>query len=131
MPPVILDTNVFVAAAFKRSSASATILRSVAHGEHALIWDEATRSETKNVLTRIPPISWDAVASLFQNQNQWNGTVDLQAVEFVSDPEDRKFAALSQATGAVLVSSDSDLLDHRGALNICTPSEFLHQLSNR
>ena len=124
MDRVILDTNVFVAAAFKRQSASARIVRAVRESKLAMIWDAPTRAETQNVLTRIPPVSWDRIADLFLDQNRWDDGTDLSAVQFVSDPEDRKFAALSLATGAMLISSDSDLLDYRSVLNVCTPSEF-------
>ena len=122
---VILDTNVFVGAAFKRQSASARILQAVRDRDLALIWDEQTQGETENVLTKIPRTSWEAVSDLFLDQNRWEGGTNLMAVQFVSDPEDRKFAALSRATGALLVSSDSDLLEHRSLLDVCTPTECL------
>jgi predicted nucleic acid-binding protein len=128
MDRVILDTNVFVAAAFKRQSASARILQAVRKYQLALIWDAPTRDETRDVLTRIPPISWESVADLFLDQNRWDGGSDLWAVEFVSDVQDRKFAALAKATDTMLVSSDSDLLDHRSVFNVCTPGEFLARI---
>ncbi len=128
---VILDTNVFVGAAFKRQSASARILQAVRDRDLALIWDEQTRGETKNVLTRIPPTSWEAVSDLFLDQNRWEGGTSLMAVQFVTDPEDRIFAALSKATDAVLVSSDKHLLEHRSLLDVCTPTEFLARVDTK
>ncbi len=121
----IFDTNLFVAAGFKPHSASASLIALARSGAITLIWDSATQAETRTVLTRIPPVSWEAVADVFHDQNRWHEGVDLVSVAFVTDPQDRKFAALSMATGATLVSSDSDVLDHRGVLNVCTPSEFL------
>ena len=131
MNRVILDTNVFVSAAFKRQSASARIIKAVRGGALAMIWNVATRLETQTVLTRIPPVSWDEVADLFQEQHRCDSNIDLLAVQFVSDPEDRKFAALAQATGAMLVSSDKHLLEHRSLLDVCTPTEFLARVDTK
>lgn len=121
----IFDTNLFVGAGFKPCSASAQLMQRARSGQVTLIWDIATQSETLRVLTKIPRLSWSAVQGLFVPENQWTSPTDLQAVKFVSDPQDRKFAALSQASGATLVSSDRDLLDHRTHLDVLTPSEYL------
>ena len=128
---VILDTNVFVSTAFNPQSASARIIEAVRGGALAMIWNMATRLETQTVLTRIPPVSWDEVADLFLNQHRCDSNIDLLAVQFVSDPEDRKFAALAQATGAMLVSSDKHLLEHRSLLDVCTPTEFLARVDTK
>jgi predicted nucleic acid-binding protein len=44
----------------------------------------------------------------------------------IPDPDDRKFAALAQAAGPVLISNDRHLLNHRDRmeLTVLTPSEF-------
>lgn len=128
MPRAILDTNVFVGAGFRRSSASARLIEAVREGRLAMIWHEATRAETRRVLTRIPPISWDAVAGVFLPEQEWTGTLDLDAVAFVTDPEDRKFAALSQAACAPVVTSDDDLLAHAGRIVAVKPGTFLGQI---
>ena len=124
----ILDTNVFVGAGFNPASASAALIRAARAGEITLIWDTATRDETRRILTKIPRLSWEDAADAFLPENAWTGGTDLSAVAFVEDPEDRKFAALSLATGATLVSSDSDLLDHRNRLDVMPPTEFLRAL---
>ena len=121
----IFDTNLFVGAAFNRRSASAKLIERVRAGDVTLVWDDATRDETRRILTHIPPIRWEDVADLFAESNRWGGGTHSDAVLFVEDSEDRKFAALALATGATLVSSDSDLLDHRERLPVCTPGEFL------
>lgn len=124
----ILDTNVFVGAGFNLRSASAKLIHAARAGEITLVWDAATQDETRRILTKIPRLSWEAFADVFRSQNEWAGGTDLEAAAFVEDPEDRKFAALSRATGATLISSDSDLLDHRDRLNVMPPSEFLRTL---
>jgi predicted nucleic acid-binding protein len=44
----------------------------------------------------------------------------------VTDPDDRTFAALAHAAGAILISNDDDLLRHRDRLGVTvlTPSAF-------
>ena len=125
---IILDTNVFVGAGFNRRSASAQLIETARAGDLDLIWDVATRDETRRVMTKIPRISWDSVADVFLPEHEWRTGTDLVAVGFVEDPEDRKFAALSQATGATLISSDSDLLDHADRLDVVPPGRFLDAL---
>ncbi len=124
----IIDTNVFVGAGFNRRSASAQLIQAARAGEITLVWDAATRDETRRILEKIPRISWEAVADVFKPEDEWTGETDLTAVSFVEDSEDRKFAALSLVTGATLISSDSHLLDHRDRLDAMPPTEFLKTL---
>ena len=126
-PTVVLDTNVFVAAAFKPMSDSGQLVQAVRQGKFHLVWNEPTRRETEALLRKIPPISWDAVAALFEEENRWLGNVDPTAFTSVEDPEDRKFAALASSAGATLLSLDHHLLD-AGLGDRCTiqtPSQFL------
>ena len=120
----ILDTNVFVAAGFKKSSVSAGLLTAVRTGHIQMIWAPETRDETRRLLTKIPPLSWDAAADLFTADGQFTEPLDLGATMFVTDPQDRKFAALSLQSGAVLVSSDDDLLRHADRLDVLNPGAF-------
>ena len=124
----ILDTNVFVAAGFKAGSASARLLAACAAGRLSLVWHESTRRETRAVLERIPRLSWAAAAALFRPEGEHPEPLELAAVAFVEDGEDRKFAALALAAGAPLVSADRHLLDHRGRLPVTTAAEFLRGL---
>lgn len=127
----ILDTNVFVGAGFNPRSASAKLIHAASTGAIILVWDAATQDETRRILTRIPRLSWEAAADAFLPENEWTGGTDLAAAAFVEDPEDRKFAALSLATRATLVSSDSDLLDHRDLLDVMPPTEILRALQSQ
>lgn len=126
----VLDTNVFVAAGFNPRSASARLIGEVRARRLVLVWSEATRRETRSVLERIPRLSWADVASLFAPEGEHPGGTDPAAVSFVTDPEDRKFAALSRASGATLVSADDHLLSHRDRLDVMPPGEFLRTLSS-
>jgi predicted nucleic acid-binding protein len=123
---VVLDTNVFVAAGFNPHSASAQIIESVRAGHLRLVWNETTRSETESVLRQIPPLDWRSFADLFRPEDRSAITVPLERFPHIPDWADRKFAALSKSTGAVLVTADDHLLGtrDRGAIQIMTPDEF-------
>lgn len=127
MSPVraIFDTNVFVGAAFNPRSASARLLGAARDGRIAMVWCDATQAEIQRILKKIPPISWEAVEDLFRIEHCFGDALDLDAVHFVDDPEDRKFAALSIQAGAPVISSDNHLLNHPDRLAVWTPSAFV------
>jgi predicted nucleic acid-binding protein len=123
---VILDTNVFVAAGFKPGSASARILEQVRSGRLRMIWNDETRRETERILSRIPPLGWMRPAHLFREEERYAGKTAPERFDYIRDAEDRKFAALSAAAGAVLITSDSHLLENRdrAAIEVLTPAEY-------
>ena len=127
MEGVVIDTNVFVAALFNKKSASARILEGVRERRFRLIWNQPTRRETEMILRRIPRLDWQKVADLFRPEGEYTGPVDPAAFTAVPDPDDRKFAALSAAANAPLVTSDKLVLTQRGkiGIEIVTPGEFL------
>jgi predicted nucleic acid-binding protein len=123
---IILDTNVFVAAGFNPGSSSARILNAVEAGDLRLVWNEATRRETEAILRKIPPLSWERWARLFRDSDRYQGDTHPQHFIYVTDPDDRKFAALAAATGGTLVTNDEHLLAHReqADLTIRSPAQF-------
>jgi len=125
-PPVVLDTNVFVAALFNPRSAAARTLDAIRRGHLRMVWDEATKRETRRILDQIPPLSWSSVSDLFREANRYAGRTDPEAFRQIPDREDRKFASLAHATGAILISQDEHLLadPHRLDLLVLTPREF-------
>jgi predicted nucleic acid-binding protein len=127
MERVVIDTNVFVAAGFNPRSAAARILDRVRDGRLQLVWNRPTRDETEMILRRIPRLDCGQFAELFQPEAEYFGSVDPDAFAAVPDRDDRKFAALSAAANAPLVTSDYDLLAHRDTIGIAvlTPREFL------
>jgi len=127
MERVVIDTNVFVAAGFNPRSAAARILDRVRDGRFQLVWNRPTRDETEMILRRIPRLDWNQFAELFRPEAEYSGLVDPDAFAAVPDRDDRKFAALSAATNAPLVTNDNDLLAHRDTIGIAvlTPREFL------
>ena len=129
VPPVILDTNVFVGAGFNPDSASAKILGAIADGELVLVWNEATRAETLAVLDNIPPLRDRDWSCFFDERDRWEGRIHRDHFQIVDDESDRKFAALAEATGVVLVSNDEDLLGPRAQLPVLVlrPSEFVER----
>lgn len=123
---VILDTNVFVAAGFRRSGTSARIIEEVRTGRLRMIWSEQTRRETRHILEKIPPLSWDSVAELFRAEDCFSGTINLASFDWIADRDDRKYAALAAATDAALVTNDDHLLRSRdrARIAILTPGEY-------
>ncbi|MFW5748681.1 MAG: putative toxin-antitoxin system toxin component, PIN family [Chloroflexota bacterium] len=126
---VVLDTNVFVAAGFNPRSSSAAILKSIRADAHRFVWNRQTQAETRKILQQIPPLSWGRFADLFAAQGEHTGSVEPERFQQVSDPDDRKFAALALAADAVLISNDNHLLSVREdlAVRVLSPAEFAAQ----
>ena len=132
-PAVVLDTNVFVAAGFRSTSNAGRLVAAVRERRLRMVWNRATRRETRRILEQIPPLAWSDVEELFRPEAEHRGPVHPERFLSVPDPEDRKFAALAHATGAILVSTDSDLLANPQRLDILvlTPTEFLAEAMPR
>jgi Predicted nucleic acid-binding protein, contains PIN domain len=113
---LVLDTNILVAAAFCPTGAAGTILARARTGEMQIIWNEATRRETERIVRRIPPIAKSTVLDVFTTAGEFAADTDVEAFEFIVDPDDRKFAALACAAHATLVSLDAHLLNVRALL---------------
>jgi predicted nucleic acid-binding protein len=94
-----------------------------------MIWNEPTRRETQHILNKIPSLSWSSVSELFREEDHHHGGTAPEKCDDIPDPDDRKFAALSEATGVVLLTNDADLLRHRDRANreILTPAEYWDQ----
>ncbi len=129
MEGLILDTNILVAAGFRPQSAAGRLVEAVRNGRYRLIWTEATRREARAVLSRIPHLRWEAVSDLFTEVGEFKGTVSPDTFAHITDPNDRKFAALGAATGCPVVSSDDDLLAHKEvfSFDVLTPQSFLQR----
>ena len=123
---VVLDTNVFVAAAFNPSSTSAEIIAAVREGRLLLVSSDETRAETEHILRQIPPVNWTDFEGLFDEAKRCEGRLDVEAFAFIPDASDRKFAALADATSAALVTMDDHLLAVRekAGVSILRPEEF-------
>lgn len=128
---VIFDSNIFVAAAFNRRSASARLVNMAREGLLRMMWHGETRAETRLQLQKIPPISWEPFADLFVDENKVPGMLDVAAFTFVDDRDDRKFAALAVQAGATLVTNDGHLLDVAKQIGapVVTPGQLLESLT--
>jgi putative PIN family toxin of toxin-antitoxin system len=128
MPPpvVVLDTNVFVAAGFNLRSASRKIVDAVKQGQVRMLWSDATRREIEHVMQRIPPLRTQNVTDLFRPEDRFTAATHPERFADIPDPDDRKFAALTHAAGAILISNDDHLLRQRNHsdLAVLTPGEF-------
>jgi predicted nucleic acid-binding protein len=124
--PVVLDTNVFVAAGFNPRSASAQLVDAAKQGQIRIVWDDATRREIERILRQIPPLRTQAASDLFRPADHFTGATHPEWFAEIPDPDDRKFAALAYAAGATLISNDDHLLRHRERLEVpvLTPGEF-------
>lgn len=129
---VVLDTNVFVAAGFNPRSSAAAIVRRVREGELELVWNAATRGETRAVLRQIPPLRWETFEASFRPESEHAAPTDPAAFGAVPDPDDRQFAALAAAAGVPLVSNDNHLLSARAGLpiRVYTTGEYLATLTD-
>jgi predicted nucleic acid-binding protein len=127
MEAIVVDTNVVVAAGFNSQSASGRIVAAIWEGCFQLVWNEPTRDETEMILRRIPRLSWEKFADLFRPEGEFLGFVDPDNFGFIADPDDRKFAALSAAAKAPLVTNEHHLLAHRNIIgvDVLTPRAFL------
>jgi predicted nucleic acid-binding protein len=125
-PAVVLDTNVLVAAGFNRRSGSAKIVDAVKRGELHMLWNDATRREIEHIVRKIPPLRAQALTPLFRTEDRVIVPTHPERFAEIPDPDDRKFAALAEATGAVLISNDEHLLGRRDRMNltVLTPAEF-------
>ena len=126
---VVLDTNILVAAGFNPRSSSAEIVRAVKAGELEMIWNQATRAESKHILKQIPPLLWPRFERLFAPEGEFTRRTHPERFKQIEDPDDRKFAALAAAADAVLISNDEHLLAVRDQLDVRvqTPTEMVQQ----
>lgn len=126
VPRVVLDTNILVAAGFRPQSGSGRILERIRDGRVRLVWDQATRAETRYILEKIPPLDWRTIETLFRAEDEYMGPAAPERFAAIPDPDDRKFAALAYAARAILVTNDRHLLDFATdpPLQVMTPAEF-------
>jgi predicted nucleic acid-binding protein len=115
---VVVDTNVFVGAGFNPRNASAKIVDAVRQGRVRMVWNDATRREIERIMQQIPPLRAHAVAELFRPEDRFTAPTHPERFADIPDPDDRKFAALANATGATVISSDEHLLEYRGDLDL-------------
>ncbi|MCG9891801.1 MAG: PIN domain-containing protein [Thermosynechococcaceae cyanobacterium MS004] len=127
VPAVVIDTNVLIASGFNPKSHSAQIVEQVRCGPLRMVWTEQTRDEAAFIIGKIPPLSWEAIALLFRPEDCYDGALFPEQFQQVPDKADIKFAALSDATGAPLITMDKALLSIRETLNVpmLMPFEFL------
>jgi len=115
---VILDTNVFVAAGFNPRSASGRIVDAVKKGQLRMVWNDATRREIEQIMQQIPPPRARSVSNLFRPRDRYAAATYPERFASIPDPDDRKFAALADATGAAVISNDDRLLRYRDRMDV-------------
>jgi predicted nucleic acid-binding protein len=118
VPKVVLDTNILVAAGFNPASSSARIVQAIKDRQVQLVWNEATRNESRRIIEQIPPLKWPAFEALFRRGVEFTGVVDPGRYAMIEDRDDRKFAVLAAAAGAALITNDEHLLSVRHNLGV-------------
>jgi len=130
---VVLDTNLFVAAYWNRSSSSARIIEACLRGELEAVCTEEVVRELRMVIRtiRAKPYYRERVERFLQTARRVAPATVEVALE---DAEDRKF--LECAAGAqadYLITSDEHLLKlkHVDGTRIVKPSAFLQMTQGR
>jgi predicted nucleic acid-binding protein len=125
--PVVLDTNVVVAAGFNPRSRAARVVAEIERGTRRMVWNDETRREIEHIVHKIPPLRRMTLAPLFRDADRYTGQTRPGDFSYVPDPDDRKFAALAAAAGAVLLTVDEHLLAarDRASVPILTPAEYI------
>ena len=131
IPPLIADSNIFVAAGFNRDSASRRIIDAIERRDLVQVWNDQTRRETLHVVRKIPPLNRDIVEPLFRDDGYYPKPTEPADFEIIDDEGDRKFAALAKSCAVILVSNDSDFLAVRDKLDISVlrPSAFVQRVA--
>ncbi len=126
---VVLDTNILVAAGFNPASSSARIVQAIEERRVQLVWNEATKAESRKIIEKIPPLAWAKFEPLFERGTEFTGKVDGSRYDLIEDRDDRKFAALAAAANAALISNDEHLLSVRRSLDVTvlTPHEMVQR----
>jgi len=124
---VVLDTNLFIAAYWAKSSASARLVRACVEGRIRACYTAEVRREVDRMLRTIRiPTSY--VESL---QPFWAGATEVSPANVddihIDDPEDRKFLEAAMGANAdYLVTNDDHLLrvGYVGRAEIITPGSL-------
>jgi putative PIN family toxin of toxin-antitoxin system len=128
VPRVVLDTNVLVAAAYDRGSASRRLVDACLRGELAAVVSPALVAEYRHILPRAVRVhGYDEELSQLIENGLVVEPADVPRV-VPEDPDDDKLAALAVAAGAVaLVTNDEHLLrlDPLAGVRVVRPPEFL------
>lgn len=129
---VIPDTNILVAAGFNPRSHAAGIVRRIRSGTLELVWHQQTKAEYRHIISKIPVLSWPEFEDLFAPEWEHKEPLTPGDFEDIPDPDDRKFAALAAASGAVLISNDQHLLTHRtqSGIRVMKSAEFMREYFN-
>ncbi len=126
---VVIDTNVFVAAGFKRGGYSARLLERIREGEWQLVWNQRTRRETERIVRKIPVLRNSVLDGLFRAEDELRGKLSEAEFSFIADSEDRKFAALAVAANVPLITNDDHLLAWKERLTVpvMSPRELFEE----
>jgi len=130
---VVLDTNLFVAAYWNRSSSSAKIIEMCLSGQVQAVCTEQIARELRMVMRTIR--ARPEYAARVQHFLETAIFVEPIQIELrTEDPEDQKFLECAAGAGAeYLVTSDEHLLRMRrlGLSGIVKPSAFLREMERQ
>ena len=129
MPRVVIDTNVFVAAAYNERSASRRILDAVACGELTLVVSPAVEREYRRILPRAirSPAARDGLLRQIDTAQRGEPAENTPGT---ADRDDDKFVAAALAGAAdAIISNDVHLLAVKDDVEVpvLRPGEFWQQ----
>jgi putative PIN family toxin of toxin-antitoxin system len=131
----VLDPNVLVSSLVSAGGTPAAILRRWEGGAFELVVSDALLGELETAL-RYPRLRdrlslEDGIAFVaLIREKGLHATDPASPPRRSRDPKDDYLVALAEATGALLVSGDRDLLDLASELPIMPPREFLELLGS-
>ena len=125
---LLLDTNVFVAAYWAKSSASARLVRACAEGVAQAHYTQEVKREIDRVLRtiKVPDSYLKSLAAFWDRATEVRG-VPVDSVK-TEDPDDQKFLEAAAGGGTdLLVTNDDHLLrvGYIGRTEILTPGSAL------
>jgi putative PIN family toxin of toxin-antitoxin system len=130
---VVIDPNVWVSAVINPYGTPARVVEAVASGQIVAVVNQHLLDELTAVLVRPKFRRWISVADAVAFVETLGGHADLHPdsaspAPRVRDPDDDYLVALAEATGAVIVTGDADLLDADLKPPAITPADLVARI---
>lgn len=125
---VVIDTNLIIAARYKKKSASARIINLCIKGNLLAVYSGKTKDENIFILEKVkPPAEYLNKIIGFYSKASYVPKPDIK-IDICSDYSDNKyFEAAIAGQAQYIISNDRHLLEHDGyyGIKVMRPSQFL------
>lgn len=130
---MVIDPNVWIAGLINPYGTPARVVEAVTTDQVVAVATQHLLDELTAVLIRPKFRRWVSVADAVAFVETLGGHADLQedpgpAAARTRDPDDDYLVTLAEATGAVIVTGDADILDAELNPPATTPADLLAQL---